>query len=374
MRGLFLSGGGARGAYQTGVLKALADIAGPGGNSPFELLSGVSAGAINTAFLASHAEHFTNACHDLAALWSDLTCNQIYRTGSISLLRGGMGFLWRGVSHSRNPTERGQSLLHTKPLKALLRDHIDFSQIANNIEQGHLKGIEISSINYSSSETVAFYDAAYPVQDWQRHRRHSKAEKITCEHVLASAALPIFFPAVEVDGHYYGDGSLRNMAPLSPLIRLGASRILVVDVAHKVDAEMMMRSQAAHLHPSIGRIFGLLLNSILMDNLERDLDALQRINEKLDVLHPATRSQLSWRPIEVMILRPSEDLAAYASTQISAIPPQLRYMIGMLGSQDQNSELLSYLNFEAPFCQYLIKVGYQDTMAQREELRRFLQL
>ncbi len=229
--GLVLSGGGARGAYQAGVLKGIAEIAADAGiSNPFPIITGISAGAINAAFLASECGNVLAAADRMALMWSELTADKVFKTDALSAGRSGFKLLTDATIGALYKKKLAKSLLDTSPLRKLLEEKIDFAKIAENLAAGHLDALSITGMNYSNSNSTAFVQADPSTEMWMRSRRKSELAKISASHVMASAALPLFFPPIAVGDAYFGDGCLRNNAPLSPAIHLGADRLLVVSV------------------------------------------------------------------------------------------------------------------------------------------------
>lgn len=361
---LLLSGGGARGAYQAGVIRALSDIL-PGDKLPFSILSGISAGAINACYLAANANDFSYAARGLSNLWSELRTEQVIDTSLGSFLKNAFLWFWDsafGGIHGQNTVK---SLLDTAPLRELINKNVSFDRIAENLAAGLFDSFSVTATNYSGSNNVAFVESRDAIKHWQRSRRYSVASKITIDHIMASSALPLLFMPVKIGDDYYGDGFLRNMAPISPTVRLGAEKILILGVRFP---GMKITSG---LVPTTGRVLGSLLNAALLDGMDTDLERMDRFNEIYDE-HLNQTANNALRPIRYLYLHPSQDLAELAIRHVSSMPSIMKFLLRGLGSHKDGSELLSYLNFESDYCSECIRLGYRDTLARAEEIKNFL--
>jgi len=373
--GLVLTGGGARGAYQAGVLEAIAGLV-PPGPIPFQVLTGVSAGALNAAFLASRADDFQAATRDLAALWSALRVEQVIRTGFWSVIAQGLRVLRNLLGGGVVYSERRNHLLDTTPLQTLVRRAIDAARIRGHLDRGLLHAVGLTTTNYLTGSSVTHYMAARPIESWDRSNHVSVETTLGPEHVLASSALPLFFPAVRVEGSFHGDGAMRLSAPFRPAIHLGAERIVAVHLRHR-DPRQSVRAQNQLPMQSISLadIAGVLLNSIFHDSIDMDLDRLQRINRTLAIMTPEQREHAPdhLRPIPVMLLRPSHDPARLAGKHFRVLPRVLRYLLRGLGAHaGEASDMTSYLAFHADYCSELVQLGREDARAQRDELLALL--
>lgn len=368
-RGLVLTGGGARGAYQAGVVQGLAEIAARhGGGTPFEVVTGTSAGAINAAFVAATCDDFLAAAPRLVSFWNDLRSSDVYRTDVLSLGKLGLRVIGDLTFGGLKRTKQATSLLDTSPLRALLRQRIPFDHIAENLASGALGALEVTASDYATAESISFIMARDPDVGWQRARRRSERVSIGLEHVMGSSALPMLFPASDIDGRHFGDGSLRNPAPLSPAIRLGANKLLIVGVR-------MPKSNAAdasrpHRPPTLGRVASIVLNALLMDATEVDIERLSETNAVLARVPVADRGGLKARPIEFVYLQPSVDLGAVAVDHFSRLPDTIKFLIGGLGSKRDASELASYLLFEPEYCGQLTEIGRADALKSEEAIVR----
>ena len=383
--GLILSGGGARAAYQVGVLKAVAEIrrdCGLGrGPNPFPVLAGTSAGAINTTALACGADNFDFAVGRLVKIWENFQAERVYRADSLGVIGTGASWLTMmsiGWLISRWRRAMPRSLLDNTPLAEMLRDLVPLSRIPVLMSRGHLKAVAVTAFSYTSGQHVTFYLSGTPVATWERSMRIAVPCSITYEHLLASAAIPFVFPAVQLplegDLEYFGDGSMRQVAPVSPGIHLGAQRLLVVG-AGRLQEPRGGRSQGAE-YPSVAQIAGHALSNIFLDALAVDVERLQRINKTLALMTPAMLDHTSLRPIDLLVVAPSQRLDDIAARHVKSLPATIRALLRALGVQGEEGDargaaLASYLLFEAPYTRELIALGYADAMAKRGEVEGF---
>ncbi len=367
-----MSGGGARGAYQAGVVQALAEFCTDMGHpDAFSVITGVSAGAINASFLAARHESFAWSAQKLTDLWRNVNINQIFRTDLRSFGNIGLNLVTDILTSGALGQKRANYLLDTTPLFAYLTDQIDFPNIRRNLQSGLLDAVALSATDYSTSTNITFVSSAKPYTDWKRMRRISMPHDITLNHVCASAAIPLFFAPVSIDGQYFGDGCLRNTAPLSPAIHLQADSILVIGVQHSPPGEMPMPTH--HNVPSIARILSVLLNSVLLDGVAIDVERLRRINNTLSLVPEAERQKSLLRNINCLHISPSEDISAIAYQEYERMPRSIRYLVGGLGSKDDAGNLVSYLLFVPSYCERLTDLGYHDAMVRRQEIVEFIQ-
>jgi len=370
--GLVLTGGGARAAYQVGALRALAELFG-NGPLPFPVVCGVSAGAINGSSLAAEADDFPRAAKHLTDTWLSLTPEHVYRTDALSLVSIGSGWFRGLTAGGTQPPRRYNHLLDTSPLRELLGREIPFEAIRENVARGLVRGVAISATNYETGTSVTFFDGAPEMKPWARSRRMGVKTAITLDQVMASAAIPIFFPPVQVGGSWFGDGGVRLTAPMSPALHLGADRVLVIGIRHPRTAEetVVINEAAQRDDLPLSQILGVLMNAVFLDSLEPDIERVERVTEMLDTIQRPADSHL--RPVHILLLQPSQDLAALASDQVMRFPRTLRFLLKGLGvSQKGGSDLLSYLAFEQQYIERLVTLGYEDTRARFDEIREFL--
>ena len=367
--GLVLSGGGARGAYQAGVVKAISEITHDLGlPHPTPIVTGVSAGAINAAFIAAHADNFVLCGERLAAAWSSITADRIFRTDALTAGRSGLRFLTDAAIGAFYRKKLARSLLDTSPLGGFLNEYVPFERIDENLANGSLQALAITAMNYTRSTSVSFIHGRSDNGMWERSRRTSEPAKITASHVMASSAIPLFFPPVAVGSDHYGDGCLRNTAPLSPAVHLGADRLLVIGV-RKPDS--VSANVGPDIEPSLARVLGVMLNALLLDAIDVDMERLSRINSTIDLIPPTERETYSLHKIDYLWLRPSEDIGLLAGQLFDRLPSVIKYLVGGLGSSKEAAELTSYLLFDPDFCGQLVRSGYEDGMANKAAITAF---
>ncbi len=366
--GLVLTGGGARAAYQVGVVKAVRDILGNPVENPFPILCGTSAGAVNAATLAVFADDYRRAVANLLEVWEHMHCHHIYRTDAWSITKSGARWLAALMLMSRrNPV----SLLDNTPLSDMLARNLDFDRIRANIDSGALYAACVTASGYSSGQSVSFFQGVPGIEVWERNQRIGARVDLGLEYLLASAALPFLFPAVKVHREYFGDGSMRQIAPVSPALHLGADRVLIVGTGRQAVDPARVRSTT---YPSLAQIAGHALNSIFLDSLQVDIERLERINRTVRLI-PRDRlseSSLRLRPVKVLFVSPSQPIERIAARFLHELPRTVRFILGPTGALNRSgSNLASYLLFEESFCRALIDLGYQDTLAKEAEVREF---
>jgi NTE family protein len=366
--GLVLTGGGARAAYQVGVLKAVRDVLGCPAKNPFPIVSGTSAGAINAATLAVFANDFARGVGNLLEVWEHMRCHHIYRTDAWHVLRSGARWLAAMMLISRrNPI----SLLDNTPLAQMLERNLDFSRIQANIDAGALYAVCVTASGYTSGQSVSFFQGGSGLEPWERKQRIGAAVTLKLEYLLASSALPFLFPAVKVHREYFGDGTMRQIAPVSPALHLGADRVLIVGTGRPAEDTNRARS---NVYPSLAQIAGHALNSIFLDSLMVDIERLERINRTVRLI-PKERlyeSAIHLRPVKVLFITPSQPLERIAARFLYELPRTVRFILKPTGALNRSgSNLASYLLFERSFCRALIDLGYQDTISREAEVRQF---
>ena len=364
--GLILPGGGARAAYQVGVLRALAEALPPSVKMPFPVISGVSAGAINAAKLATHGEDFREGVLRLGNLWGTLTVDRVYRTDLTTVA----GDALRWVSGLARGLDRAgvRSLLNNQPLRELLTRELDFDNVQRAIDAGSLRGLAVTAAGFASAESVTYFQASADCAPWRRTRREGRPSRLGVEHVMASVALPILFPAAQIEDEWHGDGSLRQTSPISPAIHLGADRILIIAVRN--EDPNFRHPDKPMPYPSFGQIGGYMLDSLFMDAIYTDLERIQRINRTVALVRrtnpDAPPSEL--RPVDARVIVPSADIREIVAAHKDAFPRTVRSLFGLIGARGPaGGQLLSYLLFDKGYCNALMDLGYKDGMARKDE-------
>jgi NTE family protein len=363
---LVLAGGGARAAYQVGVLRAIADWLPPDMPCPFDVLVGTSAGALNAAALAARAANLTDAVHTLESVWAEFEVGHVVRADNLSMLVAGMRWMAALVSGGR-VVSPPRALLDTSPLRDLLASAIALGRIPRSIAEGHLKALAVATTSYSSGRAVAFFDAVEGIAEWSRVRRAGVRRAIDLDVLMASSAIPFIFPSVRVDGEHYGDGAMRQLAPLSPAVHLGANRMLVVGTRVQTQAAADCTADTA---PSPGHLLGFVLDALFTDGLSIDLERLRQVNE---LLLAGGTSKPTHRPIDVLVIQPSVDPVSLARKYVDRMPRSIRALLGAIGALEaRGGLLLSYLLFDAGYTCELIRLGQTDARTRKAEIMAFL--
>lgn len=370
--GLILSGGGARAAYQVGVLKAIAKLLPRDTANPFPIICGTSAGAINAAAMASYSPQFHDGVMRLVRVWKNFRVNHVYRTDAMGVAKSGAHWflaMMLGGLGKYHP----HSLLDRSPLRQLLRRDLSFDDIQKAIDEGAVDALSITASSYFTGHSVNFCQSNENFEPWNRVRRQGVAANIGLNHLMASSAIPYVFSAVKIGDEYYGDGSMRQVAPISPALHLGAERVLVIGV--RQEDEDIMPPHAEAQYPSLAQIAGHVLNSIFLDSVDSDLERLKRINNTIGLI-PNRRLQdgkTTLKPVDVLMIAPSEDIGKIAVEYGHLLPWTIRYLLkGIGGMRADGSNLLSYLLFEKAYCRALISLGYSDAMQRRDEILNLL--
>lgn len=370
LNALVLTGGGARGAYQAGVIQGIAEIARKAGRPmPFAVIAGVSAGAINGAYVAATADRFFDAAPKLSEFWATLNTSQVIRTDLLSFGRIATSFTFDLLFGGLKKTRGMRALVDTSPLRKVLAERIPFDGIGRNIDAGVIKAFELTATDYQTSESISFIMSQDKDVSWQRNRRRSVRCDVGLDHVMGSSALPLLFPPITAGGRFYGDGGLRNPAPLSPAIRLGARRLLIVGTRHP---RPLVALPPNDVQPTFGRILGVLLNAVMMDATETDIEHLSQINDTLALLPPDRQAASPLRPIDFLHIRPSVDLGALAAEKFDHLPEILKFLIKALGNRRDAAELASYLFFEPAYCGALTEIGRGDALKQETAIAQLL--
>jgi len=366
--GLVMTGGGARAAFQVGAVRAIFEIIGKS-QKLFDVISGNSAGGINSCYLAANSENWDIATHNLHELWMRVKPQNIYDLRKRTISDIGLKLVSGTVLGGLTPKGSAiNHLLDTTPLKHLAEREMDFSHIGKNIENGNLHGVSLSTTNYNSGSNVVFYEGHKDIKDWARSDRFSFRTEIRSHHLMASSAIPFFFPPIQIGHSFYGDGCIRQTTPLSPAIHLGADKILAIGVRHPHNQERMRSLAFAPFpNPTMGQVAGVMLNAIFLDSLDSDVERLKRINE---LISEGTHPELKQVPI--LMIRPSRDLGKMTTNITSELPPMLKYLLKGIGVSDtEGLDLLSYLAFDESYTKPLMELGYDDTYKMKDEILKF---
>jgi NTE family protein len=370
--GLVLAGGGARAAYQVGVLQALKEMLPDPKVNPFAIIAGTSAGAVNAGALAVNADDFGVAVDKLLEVWRHFEPHHVYRADFPGVVANSVrwftGFVFGAFLRNRRI-----SLLDNGPLESLLTRVLDFGRIDRNIASGVLDAVAITCSGYTSGQSCSFFQGAERFEGWQRSQRIGIKTRITVQHLMASSAIPFLFPAYHLNREFFGDGSMRQVAPVSPALHLGADRVVVVGTARiRNDSPERTRGD---LYPTLAQIAGHVMNSIFLDSLAVDLERLERINRTVTASSPEALKKmgLTLHHVDVLVLTPSEPLDAIAVKHVRNLPWSIRFLLRSVGAMRRGgANLASYLLFEQGYCRELIQLGYHDTSKRREEVEAFL--
>lgn len=372
---LVLTGGGARGAYQVGVLKAIADLFPKRSQNPFSIITGTSAGAINAVAIAASANNFRLSIKKVEKIWAEIEVNKVYNAHAshigYSFIRLFMSLFNEGISKSRP-----LSLLDNSPLRELLRHSIQFRNIQSRIDGGYLDAVGITASAYSSGESVTFFQGKLGIDKWRNARKIGVPSVVSIEHLMASSALPTIFPAEMIGRQYFGDGALRQISPISPALRMGADRALVIGVSGN---DKLSETPPNETHsPSLANMVGHIFNSAFIDALDSDLDHLSRINELLGIIENENprAPNAGLRPIDLLCIEPSIEFDKIAEKHVKDLPRTMRAILQVTGATQDGGggSMASYLLFEGAFCRELIDHGYRDAMEQEDTIRLFFGL
>lgn len=369
--GLALTGGGAHACFQAGVLKAIDEICKPK-SAPFEVISGVSAGALHGVWLAAHAENFTDATTSLWDLWAGLKMEDVFRTDTFNLMGIGAAWLRDVITGHRLGGDNVTQLLNTTPLRELITNKIDFVKIKKNISSGLIHGISVSATHYQSGGSVSFYNGDKSIKNWESGTRKGQRTNLSLGHVMASTAIPLFFPPELLDDGYFGDGGIGFRSPLSPTIHMGADRILAIGIRHMTSE--LKNSVHTQRQISIGDILGTVLNSIFLDSMDNDAASLLRINHLLSSDQTQNKKYPEHlRNIPMLAINPSKNLGDLAENQIHHFPEILRHLLKGLGVDNRKGwDLLSYLAFQKEYTDLLLRLGYSDAMNMKDQILEFM--
>jgi NTE family protein len=370
--GIVLAGGGARAAYQVGVLQAIKEILPDPKINPFQIICGTSAGAVNAGALAVYADDFGHAVDNLLAVWRAFEPRHVYRSDFPGVVANSSkwfaGFLFGAFLKNKRI-----SLLDNRPLESLLARRLDFSRIEKNIALGALDAVAMTCSGYTSGQSCSFFEAGESFEGWQRSQRIGIKTRLSVEHMMASSAIPFLFPAYKLNREFFGDGSMRQIAPVSPALHLGSDRVIVVGTA-RIRNEEPERTRG-DLYPTLAQIAGHVMNSIFLDSLAVDLERLERINRTVSAVPAESMKKmgLTLHHVDVLVLTPSEPLDVIAVKHVRSLPWTIRFLLRSIGAMRRGgANLASYLLFENGYCNELIKLGYDDTIKRREEVEAFL--
>ena len=367
---IVLSGGGARAAYQVGVLKAIYEQIPPGSKNPFKIICGTSAGAINATVLACYAGQYRIGMRRLLSVWSNFHIHQVYGATLRELVAQSSRFAWQVLFGKRG---KNVSLLDNAPLRELLRQVIPFTRLQELINDDVLDALCVTCSSYNDSASYSFFQGKPEFKEWQRHRRLGVRDNIHLSHLMASSAIPMVFPAEEIEHQYYGDGSVGFMSPISPAIHLGAEKILIIGLDPHPERPTYYcfdREQP----PSIADIAGHVLDTVFIDSLDSDLERLTRVNNTLNSIPDEllNKVDLDLKALDTLVIAPSEDIGEAAADYVDNLPRFTRFFFDRLGVTSQkSSNILSYLLFEEGYTQHLIELGYQDAINQQEAILNF---
>lgn len=372
--GLVLTGGGARAAYQVGVLRAISDIT-KFEKNPFRIISGYSAGAINGTWLAGRSDNFDVATKNMWNAWASIQNEVIFNTEFSNVASMITRWIKDRTFGGLQGSHQINYLLDTAPLNEFIKSQIDFKTLQKHLNSGELYAVSVTATNYQTGHSVTFFSGHSEIKKWKSLNRISLNTQIQAEHVMASAAIPIFFPPVKVGEFYYGDGMVRLNAPLSAAVKLGAERLLIIGIRGPSSVSAPDKENAS---VSLGEIAGTILNGLFFDSLDADIAVLERINRTISYMSEEERREDPdhLRRIPMLCLRPTKELGeAPTSCELSRLPSALRFLLKGIGlTQYKGLDLLSYLSFEPKYLKMLLESGYEDTVIKKDQILEFFDL
>ena len=372
--GLILPGGGARNAYQVGVLKAVEELIASKKPSPFPVVTGTSAGSLNAGLIASRSMNYSDGMERLLGMWENLQMEMVVHTDAKTATKAGARWLWSFASGGAGNSQP-DSLLDNTPLRSLIENHINLARMRQCIESGQLKALGVTASSYGRGASLTYYEGKDDLIPWERTRRFGIPTRLQIDHFMASIAIPVVFPAVKLDNEYHGDGSMRESAPLSPALHLGANKLLIISVRNP-----QTEYDPANLspkYPNLGFVAGYMFDTLFMDRLDSDIERLKRINFALSQSKQSTfrHDDSLLKPVDFLVISPSVDIREIVAKHLKRFPRSMRILLSGLGAMTKEGRpLTSYLLFDGNFAKDLIELGYHDGHAQRDKLQELLEL